>query len=318
MHRIYSHLEMIGTDRIRPSFYFDVRGSGLFVLCLFHSPIRMNGVFFVSNFSAQHLLIHKRLVEQMIDLANITPRDTVLDIGAGTGAITFPLAARAARVLAVENDPAYVRKLSNKLKDQANIRIKQIDFLQLQLPNEPFSVVANIPYSITTPIFAKLLGQPAAVKLQRAVLLIEKGAAKRFTATPITDPRILSWRMWYELRLVRTVSPNHFSPPPRVDSAVVTVVRNMQPIVPPHYHERFLALAAYGLCDPMLPFGESMSGIFTPPQLARLVKTLNIDRHRPVCCLNEQQWGELFLAMVRHVQPHRWPKRPKHRTKKSK
>ncbi|WP_238403266.1 23S ribosomal RNA methyltransferase Erm [Paenibacillus mesophilus] len=271
----------------------------------------------MSNFSAQHLLIHKRLVEQMIALAKITPRDLVLDIGAGTGAITFPLAAKAAHVLAVENDPTYVRKLSSKLNDQTNIRIKQIDFLQLHLPKEPFCVVANIPYSITTPIFAKLLSQPAAVKLQRAVLLIEKGAAKRFTATPITDPRILGWRMWYEIRLVRTVSPNHFSPPPRVDSAVVTVSRISEPVIPQHHHERFLALAAYGLRDPMLPFGESMSGVFTPPQLARLVKTLKIDRHRPVCYLNERQWGELFLAMIQHVQPHRWPKRPKHRPKKS-
>jgi 23S rRNA (adenine-N6)-dimethyltransferase len=297
--------------------FFEVKGLGLFVLCLFHSPIRMNGVFFVSNFSAQHLLIHKRLVEQMIELAKITPRDTVLDIGAGTGAITLPLAAKAANVLAVENDPEYVRKLTSKLKEHANTRIKQIDFLQMQLPKDPFCVVANIPYSITTPIFAKLLGRPTAVMLQRAVLLIEKGAAKRFTAAPVTDPRILGWRMWYDIRLVRTVSPNHFSPPPRVDSAVVTVSRKNQPAVPPHHHERFFALAAYGLRDPRLPFDQSMAGVFTPPQLARLVKTLKIDRHRYVGCLNEQQWGELFLAMLQHVQPHLWPKRSMRKPQKN-
>ncbi|MDF2652121.1 MAG: rRNA ((6)-)-methyltransferase [Paenibacillus sp.] len=253
----------------------------------------------------------------MIDLAKITPRDTVLDIGAGTGAITLPLAAKAANVLAVENDPAYVRKLSSKLKDPTNVRIKQIDFMQLQLPKEPFCVVANIPYSITTPIFAKLLGRPKTVMLQRAVLLIEKGAARRFTAAPTTDPRILGWKMWYDIRLVRTVSPDHFSPPPRVDSAVVAVSRKVQPTVPPHHYERFFALAAYGLRDPGLPFDRAMAGVYTPPQLARLVKTLKIDRHQPVCRLNEHQWGELFLAMLQHVQPQRWPKLPKHKPKKN-
>lgn len=277
----------------------------------------MNGVFFVSNFSSQHLLINKPLIQQMIDLANMTPSDTVLEIGAGRGAITLPLAAKAVQVLAVENDPEYARKLASKLKDHTNIRIKQIDFLQMALPKEPFCVVANIPYSITTPILAKLLGEPKTVKLKRAVLLIEKGAAKRFTAAPIIDPRTLTWRMWYEIRLVRTVSPNHFSPPPRVDSAVVTITRKMEPVVPSHHQERFLAFAVYSLRNPRLPLDESMSGVFTPPQLTRLSKMLNIDRNRPVCSLREQQWGGLFLAMLTHVQPHRWPKLPKHRSRKS-
>ncbi|WP_317891271.1 23S ribosomal RNA methyltransferase Erm [Paenibacillus oceani] len=272
----------------------------------------------MSNFSAQHLLINKPLIQQMIDLANMTPNDTVLEIGAGQGAITLPLAAKASHVLAIENDPEYARKLASKLQYYSNIRIKQIDFLQMSLPKEPFCVVANIPYSITTPILAKLLGEPKTVKLKRAVLLIEKGAAKRFTATPIIDPRTLAWRMWYEIRLIRSVSPSHFSPPPRVDSAVVIISRKMEPVVPPHYQERFLAFAVYSLRYLKLPFDESMAGVFTPPQLARLTRTLKIDRSQPVCCLSEQQWGELFLAMIRHVQPHRWPKLPKHRSRKSK
>jgi 23S rRNA (adenine-N6)-dimethyltransferase len=277
----------------------------------------MNGVFLVSNFSAQHLLVHQPLIRQMIDLAKLTRSDTVLEIGAGRGAITFPLAAKAASVLAVENDPLYADHLSSKLNDYPNVRIKQMDFLQMALPKEPFCVVANIPYSITTPIVAKLLGEPKTVKLKRAVLLMEKGAAKRFTASPIANPRILAWRMWYEIRLVRTVSPNHFSPPPRVDSAVVTISRIIEPIVPPHHQERFLALAAYSLRYPALPLDESLAGVFTPPQLTRLTRALNIDRSRPVCCLCEQQWGELFLAMLQHVPPHRWPKLRKQRSRKS-
>lgn len=165
-----------------------------------------------SNFSAQHLLISKRLIHDMITLARIRPTDTVLDIGAGTGALTYPLAEKAAHVLAIETDPALIDRLFSKMQDRSNIRIKQSDFLKVSLPGSPFTVVANIPYSITTPIMGRLLDQPA-VPLQRAVLLVEKGAAQRFTAIPVTDPRNLSWRMQYDIRLVRTVSPHHFAPP---------------------------------------------------------------------------------------------------------
>lgn len=269
------------------------------------------------NFSAQHLLIDKHLIKDLILLANITPSDTVLDIGAGTGAITIPLAKKAAHVLAIENDPAYVQILSNKTCEENNIRIKQIDFLKIHLPKGPFCVVANIPYSITTPILTKLLDHPTSVLLQRAALLIEKGAAKRFTAARITDPRILKWRMWFDIRLVRTVSPNHFSPPPNVDSAVLTVCRKKSPELPPHHHGRFMALASHGLRHPHLPFFEALADVFTPPQITKLVKMLRVERNQPICSLNERQWGELYLAMLQHVQPFRWPKLCSRKAKKN-
>lgn len=270
-----------------------------------------------ANFSAQHRLINKRLIEDLIDLAKIGPGDTALDIGAGTGAITLPLANKAGIVLAIENDPVFAGKLANKIKEVQNIQIKQIDFLQFHLPKNRFTVVANIPYSITTPIFGKLLDQPA-VPLQTAVLVVEKGAAKRFTAIPVADPRILAWRMWFDIRLVRTVPPNDFSPPPSVDSAVVTIRRKPNPAVPAHHHAKFQALASYGLRYPQLPFYAAMADVFTPPQIAKLVRAIGIARETPIGFLNERQWGELFLAMLRHVHPGRWPTRSKSFKRKNK
>lgn len=264
----------------------------------------------LSNFSGQHLLINKHLIRDLIHMAGITSKDTVLDIGAGAGAITIPLASKAAKVLAIENDPAYAEKLSAKIKDAPNAAVKQIDILQLTLPNYPFLVVANIPFSITTPIFGKLLDQPSML-LQRAVLIVEMGAAKRFTADPITNPRILKWRMWYDIRLMRTVPSNNFSPPPRVDAAVVTVSRKNSPLIAPHHHAKFMALAAYGLKNPNAPLLAAFSGIFTPPQMTHVARRLKVDRNQPVCSLDEQQWAELFHAMLQHVEPHRWPKLPK-------
>lgn len=259
-----------------------------------------------SNFSAQHLLISKRLIHDMIDLAQIRSTDTVLDIGAGTGALTFPLAEKAAHVLAIETDPAFVDKLFSKIKDGSNIRVKQSDFLEVPLPKSPFAVVANIPYSITTPIMAKLLDHPG-VPLQRAVLLVEKGAAKRFTAVPIQDPRILSWRMHYDIRLVRTISPQHFAPPPKVDSVILTINRRKKPLIATQ-HQKFTALAAYGLRDSRLSLFVALAGVFTPPQITKLVRLLGVDRELPIGRLNEEQWGTVFHTMLQHVPSSRWPK----------
>ncbi|MDR9857209.1 23S ribosomal RNA methyltransferase Erm [Paenibacillus sp. VCA1] len=261
------------------------------------------------NFSGQHLLINKSLVQELIHLARVQRGDTVIDIGAGTGAITFPLAEKAGTVIAIENDPASVQKLKRKIKEGVNIRLKEMDVLRFELPKGPFCIVANIPYSVTTPIFEKFLGSPS--QLQRAAFMIEKGAAKRFTADPVTNPLILIWRMWYDIRLARTVSPSNFSPPPRVDSAVVTVTRKKNPVVPHHLWGKFSAFASYGLRYPQLPFFEAMGEIFTPPQIAKLVKELGLERYEAISSLNEERWGRLFLAMLKHVEPYRWPKLPK-------
>lgn len=260
-----------------------------------------------SNFSAQHRLISKRLIYDMIQLAQVQASDTILDIGAGTGALTIPLAETGAHVIAIESDSAFAHKLLSHRKNRDNIRVKHADILKAGLPKIPFVVVANIPYSITTPILGKLLDDPS-VPLKRAVLLVEKGAAKRFTAASLQDPRILSWRMHYEIRLGRTVSPQHFAPPPKVDSAILSINRRRQPLVDMQHQLKFRALAAYGLRNPRLPLSAALSGIFTPPQITRLVRVLGMDRELPMCGLNEEQWAVVFHTMLQHVPPNRWPR----------
>lgn len=249
----------------------------------------------------------KGLIKSLIQLAKITPQDLVVDIGAGTGALTLPLAAKAKQVIAVEYDALLIEKLKRKMGSEFNIRLIQGDFLQVPLPKHPFCVVSNIPYAITTPIMGKLLDRPN-TPLQRAVLVMEKGAAKRFTATPITNPRILKWRMWFDMRLERTVAPTHFSPPPRVDSAVLSIWRKKEPLISLRHHALFMALAEYGLKYPYLPLYEALKGIFTASQLKHLLRNLGLHRDDAICLLNEDQWATLFQTMIQYVRPFRWPK----------
>lgn len=258
----------------------------------------------------QHFLQDRELILEMIGIAGIRTTDTVVDIGAGAGAITLLLAKKAGKVLAVENDPVLAAALRRRIGELRHITVVEKDFAITRLPQEPFCVVANIPFYMTTAILTRLLDSPAEA-FQRAVLIVAHGAAKGFTARRIRSARLLAWRMWFDIKLAKVVPRHRFSPPPSVDAALLHIRRKSSPPVPLQHRARFIALAEYGLRYPDLPIHEALKGIFTPPQLKQLLRAVGADRNDPICRLNERQWGIVFHTMLAHVERHRWPARRK-------
>lgn len=257
------------------------------------------------NFSGQHLLNNKEVIKDIINIARISKGDLVLELGAGKGAITNDLSNRARKVLAVEYDQKFIKKL-DQLELKNTVIIKQ-DILKISLPREPFIVVSNIPYAITTPIMKKLLNNPLS-SFQRGVLLMEKGAAKRFTSNYVKDPYVIAWRMWFDIRYVKGISRKNFSPPPKVDSAMVKINRKANPIVPYSDYLVFWGLVDYVLKDPQLSLDYALRGAFTVPQIKRLKRNLRLKNEIPVAELTEEQWGILYETMVKHVPKFRWPR----------
>src|SRR5690625_4526395 len=127
------------------------------------------------NFSGQHLLHNKGLIKNIVKISHISESDLVLELGAGKGAITNVLSSRARKILAVEYDQKFIRKLQQL--EMKNTVIIQQDILKISLPREPFVVVSNIPYAITTPIMKMLLNKPSS-GFQRGVIIMEKGQPK--------------------------------------------------------------------------------------------------------------------------------------------
>lgn len=260
-----------------------------------------------ANYPGQHFLRDQRIVGRMIALARICPQPLVLDIGAGRGVLTLPLAEAGWQVLAVENDPHLAGGLRRKLETQDNVRIVEQDVLRMPLPRTPFAVVANIPFSITTSILGRLMDCPASA-FQRGVLLIQHEAARRFLRSPVTDVRLLVWRMWFQWELVQVVSPRHFAPPPNVNAALLTVSRRREPLLPAQDYWRFLGLAQPALSVPEMPISLALRSVFTPAQLRMLLRALGLQRETPVCRMSEYQWAVAYHAMCRHVSPERWPR----------
>ncbi|RAL24184.1 23S ribosomal RNA methyltransferase Erm [Thermoflavimicrobium daqui] len=259
------------------------------------------------NFSGQHLMHNKKLLNEIVDQANVSIEDTVLELGAGKGALTTVLNQRAGKVLAVEYDAKFVKILKWKTRQYVNTTIIHQDIMNIHLPKEKFVVVSNNPYAITTPIMKMLLNNPSS-SFQRGIIIMEKGAAKRFTSKRIKSSYVLVWKMWFDISIVKEISREHFSPPPRVDSAMVMITRKKETVIPHKDYMAFRGLAEYALKKPQAPIDFALQGIFTPPQMKHLRRNLKINHEQPIGTLNESQWGIVFKTMVQYVPRYQWPR----------
>lgn len=172
----------------------------------------------------QHFLLDETVVEDMLEAAQVSQEDTVIEVGPGPGVLTAALAQRAGQVLAYELDD----QLADLIESQnvANVEVVRGDVIEQPLPRRgialPYKVVANIPYSITGVLARKLLTSLPAPK--SVTLLVQREVAERMCAKP-GDMSVLAvaTQLHGTARIVRIVPADAFYPAPKVDSAVVHV-----------------------------------------------------------------------------------------------
>ncbi|GIN73753.1 hypothetical protein J14TS2_42280 [Bacillus sp. J14TS2] len=252
------------------------------------------------NFLGQHLLHNKGIIKDIVKRAAIQQDETVIDIGAGKGAITEVLADRCRCVLAVEIDKRFIAGLERRFADMKQVKPIHQDILKFVLPRKEFVVVSNIPYDITTPIMKKLLNQPQQ-KLSRALIVMANGAAKGFTSKRIKDVHVLQWRMYFDIRIARYIAKTNFSPPPKVDSALVIITRKKTPLLSYRYATTFRRVVKPLLKQPEMPIGIVLSTIFTHKQLKVLRRNLGVNNEFPVGYLTEEQWSIVFDTIVHYA-----------------
>ncbi|MBI4343898.1 MAG: ribosomal RNA small subunit methyltransferase A [Candidatus Omnitrophica bacterium] len=171
----------------------------------------------------QHHLVDAQVMERLGRLWRLGPGDTVVEIGAGLGALTETLAAQAGRVMAVEVDPAFARALAERLSGAPNLTVACQDILTFSWADAPGAVVVGaIPYRITSPILVSLARARGAIR--EAWLILQQEVAQRLAARPSTKAygrlSILAQYAW-RVTPALTIPRRAFFPPPAVDSVCV-------------------------------------------------------------------------------------------------
>lgn len=208
----------------------------------------------------QHWLHDRLILSEIADAAGISPDDTVLEIGPGLGTLTSELLARAQQVIAVEYDGELARKLPGQFPGK-NLIVRHEDILDFDLDALPagYTVVANVPYYITSKIVQKLM--TAANKPRIAVLLVQKEVAQRIAAQP-GDMSLLaiSAQVYAEASLGIEVGKEFFTPPPKVDSQVVILRTYAAPLIAPNDEKAFFHLVHAGFAEKRKKLRSSLAG----------------------------------------------------------
>jgi 16S rRNA (adenine1518-N6/adenine1519-N6)-dimethyltransferase len=200
----------------------------------------------------QHFLNDRRILSRIADALQLDGHETVLEIGPGRGALTDILAERAGRLIAIEYDRALAALLRERYARRNNVLIAETDVLEVslgELAAGPYVLVGNVPYYITTPILFHALAPPRA---ERSVYLVQREVAQRLVAKPGSKEYgalTVNVAAVARAELLFGVPAGAFTPPPKVESAVVRITPLAEPLITPgeEHPFRVLVQSAFGM-----------------------------------------------------------------------
>jgi len=259
----------------------------------------------------QHLLADPNVLDKIVQAAELTADSLVLEIGPGLGTLTRALARVAGRVIAVELDEAMVRVLRQELAGLPNLELVMGDILQLEpaallasvtgAAGQPYTVVANLPYYITSAVIRHLLEcrRPP----RRLVLTVQREVAQRIVAAP-GDMSLLavSVQFYGQPRLVARIPAGAFIPPPKVDSAVIRIDAHAAPPVEVPGASLFFRVVRAGFSQKRKQLRNSLSaGLgMSSQQVLDLMARAGIQPQRRAQTLSLAEWAALANAVAQN------------------
>lgn len=246
----------------------------------------------------QHWLNDLPSLQAISDAAQITDTDVVLEIGPGPGALTELLIKRAKQVVAVELDQKLAEQLTRKLP-APNLQVIQQDILRFDFRALPpgYKIVANIPYYLTGKLLRLLSETPNPPAI--AALLVQKEVAERVAALP-GNLSILSvtTQFYWQTNLDRLVPAELFTPPPKVDSQILQLLRRPRPLFDVDSKEFFTIVKA-GFAQPRKTLLNNLSaGLrYSRDEAQAVCERASLDSSRRPQTLSLQEWYQLYRAI---------------------
>ena len=254
----------------------------------------------------QNFLINPEVISDIIEHADLSKEDTVLEIGPGVGFVTEQLVKKAGKVIAVELDEEAIKELE-KL-DCENLKIIHQDILKTdfsELCDGKLKVVANIPYYITSPIIAHLLGEiddlanKNRAKIVDIILMVQEEVARRIVATENSPSKqyglltILS-QFWADCSIIRLVGRKSFYPAPKVNSALVSMKVRKEPLLKLEDYTHFRKTVKAAFSQRRKTLKNCLVGAgFDKEKVIEAMKKLSLDENIRGEKLSIQQFGEL-------------------------
>lgn len=252
----------------------------------------------------QNFIFDRSLLKRIVDAAEIKPGDQVVEIGPGAGTLTKELAESGAEVIAIEIDKSLLPVLQEVLKGQ-NVHIVQGDILKLDLNElikeynfrEPYKIVANLPYYITTPVIMNLLEKQ--YNVEQIVIMVQLEVAERLVAEPggkdygaITLPV----RYYTEPQILFKVSGKMFTPSPAVESAVLSLKKRKKPPVDVYNPDLMFKLIKGAFGQRRKTLLNALSSV-TPPlsreEIVGVLETAGINKERRGETLSLAEYAKL-------------------------
>lgn len=263
----------------------------------------------------QNFLIDANITRKIVEFAEITDKECVLEIGPGIGTLTQLLCQRAKKVIAIEIDSKLVPILKSNLKEYNNLKIINNDVLKIDLrelvekefDNSKIKVIGNLPYYITTPIILELLGKK--LNISDITIMVQKEVAQRINAKPGTKhygALSIAVQYYCKPKIGFTVSNMCFMPSPKVNSIVLKLELLDKPMVEVRNEKVFFKTvkAAFSQRRKTLLNSLSSSNLLNinKQQIRNILSKLGIPENQRGENLTLEQFAKLSDELTEHVK----------------
>lgn len=244
---------------------------------------------------SQNFLRGPAAVDRYLAAVDVEPDTLQLEVGAGDGAITVAIAPRCRELRAYEIDPHHAEKLTDRVRDLANVQVVVGDFLAEPPPPEPFAVVGNVPFSITSKVVDWCLDSPALTTV--TIITQLEYAKKRTGGYGRWSLRTIETWPWYRWELRGRIPRQEFRPEPSVDAGVLHVEHRDEPLLSRADHPPFCRMVELGFTGVGGSLYRSLVKAHPPGRVAAAFRAAEVDRGTVVAFVTPDQWLAIYRSL---------------------